>query len=74
MPTLLNKTSLVVSTEHLTIILIVVSSIFLVFIGVAVFKMFKLRKEEKKLMETNAFTDAEEETKDYSGGHLYGDN
>ena len=36
--------------------------------------MFKLRREEKVLMETNAFAEAEEETKDYSGGHLYGDN
>jgi hypothetical protein len=24
-------------------------------------------------METNAFTDSEKEYKDYSGGHLYGD-
>jgi protein-S-isoprenylcysteine O-methyltransferase Ste14 len=73
MPTKLVNSSLLVSTEHLTIILIVVSSIFFVFIGVAIFKMFKLKTEERKLMETNAFTDSEKEYKDYSGGHLYGD-
>jgi hypothetical protein len=73
MPTKLVNTALLVSTEHLTIILIVVSSIFFVFIGVAIFKMFKLKTEERKLMETNAFTDSEKEYKDYSGGHLYGD-
>lgn len=62
------------STEHLTLILIIVSSIFLIFIGVAIFKMYKLKSEQKKLMETNAFTESEKEFKDYSGGHLYGDH
>jgi hypothetical protein len=46
----------------------------MVFIGVAVFKMFKLKSEERRLMETNAFKDSEQSIKDYSGGHLYGDN
>lgn len=63
-----------ISTEQLTIVLIVVSGIFLVFIGIALVRMYKLQAEEKKLMETNAFTESESETKDYSGGHLYGDN
>jgi len=74
MPTFLSTLSLLVSTQELTIILIAVSCIFVVFIAVAILKMYKLKSEEKKLMETNAFKEAEEETKDYSGGHLYGDN
>ena len=63
-----------ISTEQLTIVLIIVSGIFLVFIAIALVRMYKLQAEEKKLMETNAFTESESEAKDYSGGHLYGDN
>ena len=74
MPTTLKPPSLLVTTQELTIILIAVSCIFLIFISIAVLRMFKLRREEKQLMETNAFTEAEEDMKDYSGGHLYGDN
>ena len=74
MPTISSTASLLLSTQQLTIVLIAVSLIFIIFIGIAVLKMFKLRREEKVLMETNAFAEAEEETKDYSGGHLYGDN
>ncbi len=65
---------LVVSITQLTMILIVVASIFLVFILIAVFKMYKLKSENKKLMETNAFKDIDESYKDFTGGHLYGDN
>ena len=74
MPTISPVNAALVSTEHLTIILITVSCIFFVFIGIAILKMYKLKSEEKKLMETNAFTESENEVKDYSGGHLYGDN
>ncbi len=71
--TLLLK-ALVVTTPQLTLILIAVASIFLVFILVAIIKMYKLKAENKKLMETNAFKDVDESYKDFTGGHLYGDN
>ena len=48
--------------------------IFLVFITIAIIKMYKLKAENKKLMETNAFKDVDESYKDFTGGHLYGDN
>ncbi len=70
---LLSK-ALVVSTTQLTMILIAVASIFLVFILIAIFKMYKLKAENKKLMETNAFKDVDESYKDFTSGHLYGDN
>ncbi|MFP4845972.1 hypothetical protein [Winogradskyella sp. PE311] len=65
---------LVVTTTQLTMILIAVASIFLVFIIIAIIKMYKLKSENKKLMETNAFKDVDESYKDFTGGHLYGDN
>jgi hypothetical protein len=55
-------------------ILIAVASIFLIFIIIAIVKMYKLKAENKKLMETNAFKDVDESYKDFTGGHLYGDN
>ncbi|WP_243472161.1 MULTISPECIES: hypothetical protein [Winogradskyella] len=71
--TLLFK-ALLVTTTQLTMILIAVASIFLVFIIIAIVKMYKLKAENKKLMETNAFKDVDESYKDFTGGHLYGDN
>ena len=65
---------LIVTTTQLTLILIAVASIFFVFIAVAIVKMYKLKAENKKLMETNAFKDIDESYKDFTGGHLYGDN
>ncbi|WP_439152414.1 hypothetical protein [Winogradskyella sp.] len=70
---LLSK-ALVVTTAQLTMILIAVASIFLIFIVIAVIKMYRLKAENKKLMETNAFKDVDESYKDFTGGHLYGDN
>jgi hypothetical protein len=73
---LLHK-ALVVSTKQLTLILITVASIFLVFILIAIIKMYKLKAENKKLMDTNAFKDFEESgesAEDFTSGHLYGDN
>ncbi|MDY2588242.1 hypothetical protein [Winogradskyella aquimaris] len=70
---LLSK-ALLVTTTQLTMILIAVASIFLVFIIIAIIKMYKLKAENKKLMETNAFKDIDETYKDFTGGHLYGDN
>lgn len=66
--------ALLVTTTQLTMILIAVASIFLVFIIIAIIKMYKLKAENKKLMETNAFKDIDETYKDFTGGHLYGDN
>tara|TARA_R110002051_G_scaffold201255_2_gene268014 strand:- start:30111 stop:30335 length:225 start_codon:yes stop_codon:yes gene_type:complete len=65
---------LVITTTQLTMILITVASVFLVFILIAIIKMFKLKAENKKLMETNAFKDVDESYKDFTSGHLYGDN
>tara|TARA_R100001369_G_scaffold48465_1_gene74947 strand:+ start:476 stop:700 length:225 start_codon:yes stop_codon:yes gene_type:complete len=70
---LLSK-ALIVTTTQLTMILIAVASIFLVFILVAIVKMYKLKSENKKLMETNAFKDVDESYKDFTSGHLYNDN
>lgn len=70
---LLSK-ALIVTTTQLTMILIAVASIFLVFIIIAIIKMYKLKAENKRLMETNAFKDVDETYKDFTGGHLYGDN
>ena len=69
---LLSK-ALIVTTTQLTMILIAVASIFLVFIVIAIIKMYKLKAENKKLMETNAFKDYEATDKEFTG-HLYGDN
>lgn len=71
--TLISK-ALLVTTTQLTMILIAVASIFLVFITIAIIKMYKLKAENKKLMETNAFKDVDESYKDFTSGHLYGDN
>ncbi|APY07289.1 hypothetical protein BWZ20_02770 [Winogradskyella sp. J14-2] len=67
--------SLLVTTTQLTMILIAVASIFIVFIIIAIIKMYKLKAENRKLMETNAFKDIDDESyKDFTSGHLYGDN
>ncbi|WP_299113469.1 hypothetical protein [uncultured Winogradskyella sp.] len=63
--------ALVVTTEQLTMILIAVASIFLIFIIHAIIKMYKLKAENKKLMETNAFRDADDSYKDFTSSHLY---
>lgn len=69
---LLSK-ALVVTTTQLTMILIAVATIFIVFILIAIVKMYRLKAENKKLMETNAFKDVDESYKDFTGGHLYSD-
>lgn len=74
MSNLLLYKALVITTTQLTMILIAVASIFLVFILIAIVKMYKLKAENKKLMQTNAFKDYEESKQDIPSGHLYGDN
>ena len=66
--------ALIVTTTQLTMILIAVASVFLVFILIAIVKMYKLKAENKKLMQTNAYNDYEESNEDIPSGHLYGDN
>ncbi|MEP5254656.1 MAG: hypothetical protein ABJQ39_06300 [Winogradskyella arenosi] len=65
---------LMVTTTQLTLILITVASIFLIFILVAIIKMYKLKAENKKLMETSSIKEEEETYTDFTSGHLYGDN
>jgi type III secretory pathway component EscR len=66
--------ALIVTTTQLTMILIAVAVIFTIFILIAIIKMYKLKAENKKLMQTNAFTDYEESGEELSSGHLYGDH
>lgn len=71
---MLNVTNLnlVVSTMQLTIVLIVTAAIFLVFIVIAIIKMYKLKAENKRLLESDAFkTDVDESYKDFTDSHLY---
>lgn len=70
---LLSK-ALIVTTTQLTMILISVAIIFLVLIIIAILKMYKLKAENKKLMQTNAFKEYENSGEETPSGHLYGDN
>ncbi|MEZ4803039.1 MAG: hypothetical protein R2797_09725 [Gelidibacter sp.] len=68
----LTNLSLIVSTMQLTIVLIVTAAIFLVFIVIAIIKMYKLKAENKRLLESDAFkTDVDESYKDFTESHLY---
>lgn len=69
MTKLLPNISLLVTTKQLTIILIVTASVFAVFIAAAVIKMYRLKAENRKLLESNPF-DGEVES-DIPEGHLY---
>lgn len=61
-----------VSTEQLTIVLLITAGIFLVFIALAVIKMYKLKAENKRLTESDAFkAEVDEGYKDFTDGHLY---
>lgn len=62
----------VVSTAQLTIVLLITAGIFLVFIALAVIKMYKLKAENKRLTESDAFkAEVDEGYKDFTDGHLY---
>ncbi|MEZ4856064.1 MAG: hypothetical protein R2812_06265 [Gelidibacter sp.] len=68
----LSNISLLVSTEHLTIILLITAGIFVFFIGIAVIKMYKLKAENKRLTEMDAYkSDVDNSYKDFTDGHLY---
>lgn len=65
----------IVSTAQLTIILLITAGVFLFFIALAVIKMYKLKAENKRLTESDAFkTEVEEGYKDFTEGHLYDNN
>jgi len=66
--------SSMVSIKQLTFILIITASVFIVLIGIAIIKMYRLKAENKRLMETNAFRDLDSSYKDFTSGHLYGDD
>ncbi|WP_415222854.1 hypothetical protein [Psychroserpens sp.] len=64
-----------VSTMQLTIVLIITASIFLVFIAVAIIKMYKLKAENKKLLDSSFYkSDVEKSYQDFTESHLYDNN
>lgn len=65
----------VVSTEQLTIVLLITAGVFLFFIAIAVVKMYKLKAENKRLIDSDAFkAEVDESYKDFTDGHLYDNN
>ncbi|WP_425075537.1 hypothetical protein [Psychroserpens sp. S379A] len=64
------KTYSLVSTTQLTIVLIITAIIFAFFIGIAVLKMYKLKAENKRLMDKKYKSKVQEYT-DFTEGHLY---
>jgi len=64
--------ALLVSTTQLTIVLIVTASIFLVFIAIAIIKMYKLKAENKKLLDSSFYkSEVDKSYQDFTDGHLY---
>jgi hypothetical protein len=60
---------------QLTIVLIITASIFLVFIAVAIIKMYKLKAENKKLLDSSFYkSDVEKSYRDFTESHLYDNN
>lgn len=77
MPLIFHKTACfaVVSTEHLIIVLLITAGVFLFFIALAVIKMYKLKAENKRLIDSEAFkSEVDESYKDFTDGHLYDNN
>ena len=64
-----------VSTMQLTIVLIVTASIFLIFIAVAIIKMYKLKAENKRLTDNSFYkSEIDKSYQDFTDGHLYDNN
>lgn len=64
-----------VSTMQLTIVLIVTASIFLIFIAVAIIKMYKLKAENKRLTDSSFYkSEIDKSYQDFTDGHLYDNN
>ncbi len=61
-----------VSTEQLTLVLLITAGVFLFFIAIAVIKMYKLKAENKRLTEMDAYkSDVDTSYKDFTDSHLY---
>lgn len=61
-----------VSTTQLTIVLIITAVVFAIFIGIAVLKMYKLKAENKRLMDRSKYnSNVEKEYTDFTDSHLY---
>ncbi|WP_298896051.1 hypothetical protein [uncultured Psychroserpens sp.] len=64
-----------VSTMQLTIVLIVTASIFLIFIAIAIIKMYKLKAENKRLTDSSFYkSEIDKSYQDFTEGHLYDNN
>jgi len=64
--------TLMVSTQQLTMVLLITAGVFLFFIAIAVIKMYKLKAENKRLTEMDAYkSDVDTSYKDFTDGHLY---
>ncbi len=75
MPAFNSLSFLFVSTTQLTIVLIITTIVFAFFIGIAIIKMFKLKAENKRLLDKSAFKKEKDETyKDFTESHLYENN
>ncbi|MEH6536094.1 MAG: hypothetical protein V7719_06860 [Psychroserpens sp.] len=63
------------STMQLTIVLIITASIFLVFIAIAIIKMYKLKAENKRLTDSSFYkSEIDKSYQDFTDGHLYDNN
>lgn len=72
MATIASNLSLMVDNSQLTIVLFIVSGIFLVFIVVAVIKTYRLNAENKRLLESDKSKNEDDDSyKDFTDGHLY---
>lgn len=72
MTLLTNSPVFLVSTQQLSVVLIITAVVFIFFIGAAVIKMYRLKKENKKLFESEELkSDVDNAYKDFTDGHLY---
>lgn len=72
MLSLLTSYALYISTLQLTLILVITAAVFLFFIVLAIIKMYRLKAENKRLIESDAFkTKVDEGYKDFRESHLY---
>lgn len=66
------KTNLITQTLDMTLILVITAAVFVFFIAIAILKMYKLKAENKRLMDISRYTD--DVNKSYSNfkeSHLY---
>ena len=67
------KSTFLMSTSELTYIMVSIAAVFLLFIIFAIIKMYKLKTENKRLMKKQAQGN-DDTYKDFTNGHLYGDD